>query len=347
MIVDYANTTSDHLAVASRYQFNVPAGSFATADSSIVDETETTLNIDITLSESIPVDKTLHISVSTNAVYGLDYTTSPALVNGELLLEVPAGTDSLSFQVNILNDSIDEVNETLFFTLLAQEGMEVNEMPVSLIIIDNDVPVLSWTSADFSIEEGAASHELTLRLSQAPAVDLTATISLANASTTFYNLDYTTSPEGSTGSITIVIPAGSMEASVSFTALADVDKERNLIEKVALNISSVSEGLNIGANHSLTATIVDVKKDKAKFVAQPNPTRGDIHLAELELGSVFEGTVLVTLRKINGEVIYTGSGSSTEVSEAMSNVLQGNRNGVYLLTLVVEGEISVIRILKN
>lgn len=347
MIADYANTTSDHLAITSRYTFHAPVVSFASSDSIIVDETSVTLNIDIKLSESMPIAKTILVSINTDATYGSDYTTTPALVNGQLSLDVAAETDSISFQVSILNDSIDEVNETLFFTLLAQEGIEVNEIPVHVTIADNDVPVLSWTTTDFSIEEGAAAHALTLSLSQAPAVDHTATISLTNANTTFYSLDYTTSPEGSAGNITIVIPAGSTEASISFTALADVDKEKHLIETVAFNISSVSEGLAIGANHSLTATIADVKKVKATFVVEPNPSHGVVRLAEIELDSAFEGAVLVTLRKMNGEVIYTGSGTPTEVSEAMSNVLQGNRNGVYLLTLIVDGEISVIRILKN
>jgi hypothetical protein len=145
----------------------------------------------------------------------------------------------------------------------------------------------------------------------------------------------------------LAIPAGSTSVSFSFNALADDVKENKAVESVTFNLSSVNEGLSIGAVTNVTATIIDVKKHKAKFTVSPNPTHGIVCLAEIDLDNDFDGTIYVVLYRMNGEIIFSGAGTPTQMSDAVSNTLSHQHNGVYMLNLVVEDESTTIRVLKN
>lgn len=68
---------------------------------------ESTVNL--SYSETTTTTGSFTVNVSeTNAVYGVDYTTTPAAVNGRLNLPITSGEDGTSFVFNKINPTIDE-----------------------------------------------------------------------------------------------------------------------------------------------------------------------------------------------------------------------------------------------
>src|SRR5581483_11465946 len=157
--------------------------------------------------------------------------------SGQLSLTIPAGSTAVSFQVKILNDSIDELNESVLFEILSQSGMKINQGQFTLTILDDDVPSISFATKSFSIDEGAGTHTVVLNLSQPPAESHTALIKLTNSTTT-YGSDYTTTPDGSSGQLSLTIPAGSTAVSFQVKILNDSIDELN--ESVLFEILSQS-----------------------------------------------------------------------------------------------------------
>lgn len=66
-------------------------------------------NVLLSYSEITDEVGTISITISeTNAIYGVDYTTTPAAVNNELILDISANESQNSFIFNKLNSAIDE-----------------------------------------------------------------------------------------------------------------------------------------------------------------------------------------------------------------------------------------------
>jgi hypothetical protein len=115
---------------------------------------------------------------------------------------------------------------------------------------------------------------------------------------------------------------------------------------VKFDITNVSSGLAVGAPNTFTARINDIKKTKFNFIVIPNPTFGTVYLVDTDLREDYTGNVNVILRRSTGEIIYSGSGKTNVISEALSNVLRNQCLGIYLLNVNADGAISSIRILK-
>ena len=75
-------------------------------------------------------------------IFGADATTTPALIGTTLTLSVGAMTDTISFTVNVLDDSNMEGNENVIFTLTgASTGLTIGaQSTYTFTIVDNDIP---------------------------------------------------------------------------------------------------------------------------------------------------------------------------------------------------------------
>jgi len=78
---------------------------------------------------------------ATNALtYGTDYTTTPAASAGMFTINVPANEDTVQFSVNILDDLIQEANETANLTIMSATGLTVGSIATHVFtVIDNDI----------------------------------------------------------------------------------------------------------------------------------------------------------------------------------------------------------------
>jgi hypothetical protein len=338
-ITNYANTTSDHLPVISRYALAAPIVSF-TANSLTASEDSATVHVGLVFNKPLTENKTLNILVSGTAAYTADYNLSPAAEDGMITLELNAGQSTADFEIAIVNDLLDEVLESAVFTIQETQGIEVGTDLFTLSIEDNDIPTISFVERYAEVEEGN-THGIKLKLSSAVATDQMVKINVYNGLKVDYNVDYSTVPSVANRSIWLKVLAGSTEVSVGFNALSD--KKRELLEVVTFRMASTTEGLQRSGELFSIVNIRD-KRQSLQFTVFPNPTKDGVLVTSEEIEA--DQIVHAELRNALGEKIFSGSGSIAELNTRLSKAIHEGRKGVFTLQLAVEDEISVLRILK-
>lgn len=343
MIPDYANTTSDHLPVMSRYELEAPVVSF-TQSSLALSEDSTSYTVHVTLTKPVTTNTQLTITLGGTATGGVDYTTNPAIQNDALLLSLVAGDSTTSFVFTVVNDQLDELAETATFTIQPTLGIAVGEASqLTITIEDNDVPTIMFAERYAEAKEGSGSYAVKLNLSTPPATDQSATIQLYALPWTIYGQDFTTDPTATQNKIVVNIPAGSSEAEFSLTPLSDRKRELPL-EIISFVLAETSSGLHPVNPRISLFSIIDVKT-RGQLAAYPNPTRGKIQLA----GEGFEDNDVLQVELTNerGTVLLRRSGTLCRLNEELSNSMQHQQRGVYMIKALIDDEVFLIRVVKN
>jgi hypothetical protein len=338
-ISNYAGTTSDHLPVISRYALAAPVVSF-TMNTLTISEDSATVNVGLVLNKPLAENKTLGILLSGTAVYGTDYASSPVAQSGVITLELNAGQSTAGIEISIANDMLDELLESAVFSIQETEGVEIGTSVFTLNIEDNDIPTISFVERYAGVEEGSA-HTVKLKLSSAVASNQAVRISVYDGLKVDYNVDYATVPAVVNHSISLVVPAGSDEVSVGLNALTD--KKRELLEVVTFYLAETTAGLQRSDKLLSIVNILD-KRQSPRFTVFPNPTKDIIRLTSEEVA--LDQILRAELRNALGEKIFAGSATLEELNKQLSKAIQENSKGVFTLKLVVDDEISVLRILK-
>jgi len=196
----------------------------------------------------------------------------------------PGGPQSQTFQVDVLEDTLDEPDETFTVTLSeVTGGATIGNATHTVTIEDNDVPTATLTPSTLSVTEGDTGDTntatLTVQLDQAPqeatVVDYAVfsdTTPLAGAAdTATEGTDY----DGTDGSVTI--PAGQTTASITVPITADTVDETDETFSVVL---TSSPNAVLGAAQKSTVTITD---DDTDFTV--NVTTGDVSVIEGDTGT--------------------------------------------------------------
>ena len=217
--------------------------SFAAAASSAA-EGSGTRTVRVNLSPAPATALTLNYTVSGTATSGTDYTSIGTSVS------VPSGSSFINISVPILNDSADEVDETVIITLGPGSHYTINSAANvhTLTITDNDVPAVFFGAAASSIGEGGGTKYVTVRISPAPATGFTVGYTVGGTATS--GSDYT-APSGSlsvaAGQITVTIPVAVTDDSVTSEGS----------ETVILTLSSNGSGYELGSRTVHTLSIND------------------------------------------------------------------------------------------
>ena len=135
----FPRSTADIIPVIT----TVPTVRFVTAASQIV-ESNTSSTVKLYINPTSPNASSLMMHAmapATNALtYGTDYTTTPAASAGMFMLNVPANEDTVQFSVNILDDLIQEANESVNLTIMSATGLTVGSIATHVFtVIDNDI----------------------------------------------------------------------------------------------------------------------------------------------------------------------------------------------------------------
>ena len=215
--------------------------SFAASTSSAA-EGSGTRTVRVNLSPVPATALTLNYTVSGTATSGSDYTSIGTSVS------VPSGSSFINISVPILNDSADEVDETLIITLGGGSHYDIGSTNVhTLTITDNDVPAVSFSASASSTAEGGGSNNITVNISPAPATGFTVTYTVGGTATS--GSDYT-APSGSFG-----VAAGQTTATIAVLVTDDsVTSEGS--ETVILTLSNGS-GYTKGTRSVHTLSIND------------------------------------------------------------------------------------------
>lgn len=343
MIPNYANTTSDHLPVITRYQLHAPVVSFAQGNF-ILSEDGSPTQIEVLLNKPLSHDLLVPIQISGSADYGLDFSTTPSADSAALVLYIPAGQVSASFTLHLLNDAIDEVDETIVFSIASSAVVAVgNNAQTTITLLDNDIPSISFEKVLYFGQEGDGDQRIKLKLSTPVATQQQLTLQVFNGPGTNYSSDYTTTPAAVDGEIALVVPAGSQEVALIFTPLSD--NKRELPELVSVYIDDRSEGITIGIPRLAIFTILDSRRKQLQFSFFPNPATTTSRLECPQIGD--SEKIYAELRTGYGEIIFSGTGTLQQINNRMDAIITSSRPGIYILKAVHHDETYTVRLSKQ
>ncbi|HEX9924634.1 MAG TPA: Calx-beta domain-containing protein [Anaerolineae bacterium] len=206
---------------------------------------EVNAGVTITVILSIPTTQNVTVNYATfdgTATAGSDYVA----VSG--ILTFTPGQVSQSFIVPILDDSINEVAETVGLQLSAPvNGTLGTPNPATLTISDNDPVTVQFSSSTYSVDEDAGPALIAVTLSttstQTIAVNYATSELLATA-----DLDYT--------DVNDVLTFAPGQTSLNFSVPIINDDLQEPDETVQLTLSSPTNA-TLGTPNPATLTIVD------------------------------------------------------------------------------------------
>lgn len=234
--------------------------SFAVSDVS-VSESAGTATVTVTRTGSTLLSSTVDYATSNGtATSGSDYTSTSGS------LSFAANETSKSFTINVSNDTLDEVDETLTVTLSNATNAVIGTNTATVTIVDNDTQAVSTVVArdsnvasnvvDTSVVEGTS---LIYTVSLSTAASASRTFSFAWSGTASAG-DYGT-PQFSDGVTlsggTITVPAGVTSFTVTVPTVDDTAVESD--ETLILTVGGVSA----------TGTITDNDGNVALTVTSP------------------------------------------------------------------------------
>lgn len=262
------------------------------ADSYQVDEADGVAQITVMLNQQADQPVTVDFSTADgSALAGLDY----AATNGPLT--IPIGQTSTTISVPIFDDALDENQETVQLTLSNPVGASLtNPSQATLFINDNDDPPSVQFSADtYQVDETTNQAVITMSLTAASGVTVTATYSTVNDSA-IANLDYLPTQS------TVVIPPGQLRRTSQIPIINDFEIEGN--ESFSLTLLNSINAI-IGSPNRASMTIVDDDVPTVQF----NPDSYQI----IESGgqAIFTVTLSQPIDQAVSVVYATTSGTAT------------------------------------
>ncbi len=194
------------------------------------------------LSAVAGVNITLPFSVAGTATNNSDYSINPSPII------IPAGNLESIISLNLSEDNLDEVEETIILNLDNPTNATVGENSTHTItLLDIDPPPnVSLSLNKFSFLETTDTTTLTASLDVVSSQDVTVNFNFEGTAT--FGTDYTAN------NTSIIIPAGETENSITLTGLTDAIAEEN--ETVEVSINSIINGIE-KETQTVTATLID------------------------------------------------------------------------------------------
>ncbi len=221
-----------------QFSLATSTGSEATATATIGLVLSTTSSLSITVQYSV-------VASSTATGSGTDYT----LTNGTSTIS--AGNTTTSIQIPIVNDSLDEVDETIVIQLATSTNatLATTTEHIYTITDDDSTPTIYFASSSSSYTESAVNATLILSLSATSSLSITVQYrALSTSTATGSGTDFTLSDGTST------ISAGNSTTSISVTLIDDSSDESD--EIIYLNIHTPTNA-TAGSTSTHTLTITD------------------------------------------------------------------------------------------
>lgn len=225
---------------------NFRKANFALADSTNTED-ESPIEIGVFLNARDLANTTeVYYSVSNGTALGdsVDY-----YLVSDTLTYVPGDTLE-TFAINIVDDGLDENDETLLVTLTGGSNTTLGDTLVfTYTIQDNDVaPTVEFGTPVLSGSESFQTIDLPISLSAASGKDISVNYAVTGGTATGGGVDFSLS--GSS----LTIPAGETESFLRFTVIDDGTEEG--VESVVFTLSGPTNA-TLGGNTGLTYNILD------------------------------------------------------------------------------------------
>jgi hypothetical protein len=297
-----------------------------------IGEATASMTVTATLSATSVQDVTAYFVFSGTATFATDYSLATSLT-------IPAGSTTASLTLTIVNDVLDEANETIIIDIASvTNGTENGVQQKTITITDNDAtPTLTVTASATAMSETGGSITLTYTLSAISGRTVTGTVT--SGGTAVFGSSSSNGDYHLTG-YPLSIPAGTQSVTLIVDANTDTVDETD--ETVTIAISASTNCTN--ATTTQTLTIIDDDGPTVTLAAAASTiaeTSGSTTItATLSATSV--QAVTVTLSK---------SGTATNatdytLSSTTITIAAGNTTGTATLTSVsdaiYEGNETVI-----
>lgn len=221
---------------------NIPTVSLSVNTASVAESTATMPVFTVTLSTVSGYDTTVNLSAGGTATYNTDYTLST------LSVVIPAGSTTGTAILNLINETLYEVGETVIVQInTVTNGTENGTQSQTVTITNDDArPTVSLSVNPATVSEnGTQTVTITATLSEISAI--TAAVGYTYSGTATNGTDYSISGSG-------LIPAGSLTNTRTLTVLPDTLTEGN--ETVVVDITSCTQCTENGVQQQ-TITIID------------------------------------------------------------------------------------------
>lgn len=203
-----------------------------------VDEGAGTMTFTVLLSAASSFDvSVVYATADDTAQAGVDYTSKPATT-----LNLSAGTVSKTLTISILEDTLDESNETFTVILSSPVNATITDGEGVGTIADNDDPP-TLSVNDVTVDEDAGTATFMVTLSALSGLDVAVDFATVD-DTALAGLDYTGIATTKMG-----LPAGTISNTISVTILEDTLDEEDETFTVALSSpvnATISDGEGVG-----------------------------------------------------------------------------------------------------
>ncbi|HEY0976762.1 MAG TPA: lamin tail domain-containing protein, partial [Flavobacteriales bacterium] len=192
------------------------------------------------------------------AYYPQDYSTAPAVSGNTITLNVASGATSVSFTAAVNDDGLTEGTETITFTINGTTGDLAlgSALAYALNITNNDAtPTYSFTTPPTGVLESAGTVTLTIGILPNAGAGGSLSVNIANGVGAAYTADYTTNPNGASGTMTIPVPVNATSVTFSVTVVDDAVIEDT--EVLTFTITGAPGGAAVGTTNSTVLSIGD------------------------------------------------------------------------------------------
>lgn len=229
---------------------------------------------------------TLRYSPTGDAVRGEDYTISN-------FVNVSANDTQIRIPISIIDDSDLEANETVILTLSEDSEYDIgNTFTHTLTILDNDTPVVEFTSSSESVLENVERHFIEVRIQPEPISGFTLNYSLSGTAVRFRDYGI---PES------VPVLAGQTNVEIPIVITNDTEDEED--ETVIIMLDD-SQGHRLGNNDVYTLIIRDDDDPRVDFLTSESEAPENIGVHNVVVSIQRASPVALTLN-------YSLSGSAT------------------------------------
>ena len=180
-----------------------------------------TRTVTVTLSVAQATPLALAYTVGGTATPGADFTIADSGT-----LTVPASATTATIPVALINDNVDDPDETVVLTLVAGEGYRVGTTDTHTLYIDF-LPLASFRDGYWStVREDSGRHDFRVKLEPAPPSPLTLAYAVSGTATS--GADY----QALSG--TVSVPAGAGTVTIPVTLIDDAHEDSG--ESVVLRL---------------------------------------------------------------------------------------------------------------
>jgi len=207
-------------------------------------------NLTASLSEVSGRPVMVNLAYTGTAIAGSDYAKSDAIT-------IPAGNSFAQVALNVIDDALDESDETIVIDISSvHNGAEITAQQVTVSIADDDLPLVTFITAEQSVAEDAGTVTLSASLDQAAAFAVSVPFSVTGSATPGADHDL--------GNGEIIVLANETTGTTAFSVQNDDTAEG--AETIIITLGSpVNAALGTTTVHTVTIT----DNDNPGFVVSP------------------------------------------------------------------------------